>query len=169
MKSQNGESGNFSGKPVEPAAGRKVGDMPAGPVSSKGRKGAGRRNSRWTSVTKTSTRELKRIHGECKGENPAVADELRRRGFNSRMLEQIQWEWGQQQWEKAAKRASKISTARNGKARREKKRAKEDRRRERSRERQRQEQQARLDRLKKGVQIVGEKYDPSAADGSCPF
>jgi hypothetical protein len=98
-----------------------------------------------------------------------VADELRRRGFNSKMLEELVWEWGQRQWEKVAKRASKMASARNAEARRQKKRAKEERQRERSRERQRQEQQARLDRLKEGVVIVGRNYDPSAADGSCPF
>ena len=98
-----------------------------------------------------------------------MAAELRRRGFNSKMLGELVWEWGQRQWEKAAKKASKIATARNAEVRRQQKRAKEERRRERSRERQRQEQQARLDRLKEGVVIVGRNYDPSAADGSCPF
>ena len=172
MKPQNQEPNNFSRNPLEQGGRDEGSQTPAG-GSFETAPGGGavgkKRNPRWTSVTKTSTRELKRIHGACKGGNPAVEEELRRRGFNSKMLEELVWEWGQRQWERAAKRASKIATARNVEARRQKKREKEERRRERSRERQRQEQQARLDRLKEGVVIVGENYDPSAADGSCPF
>jgi hypothetical protein len=132
-----------------------------------------KRNPRWTSVTKTPTRELKRIHGACKGINREVEEELRRRGCSTKMLAEIQWEWGQRQWCKAAKRASKISTARNAKARWERRRSKRrrwrQRRRERSRERLRQNRIDLLARLKTGVVIVGEKYDAAAADGNCPF
>ena len=144
------EGGCFETTPGEVAAGKK-------------------QNPRWTSVTKTSTRELKRIHGACKGGNLEVEEELRRRGFNSKMLAEIEWEYGQRQWCKAAKKASKISTAKNAEARRSRLKRKRDRWRERSRERLRQNRMDLLARLKKGVEIVGENYDHSAADGTCPF
>ena len=172
MKPQNQEPNNFSRNPLEPGRRDEGSQTPAG-GSFETASGDGarkkRNNPRFQSVSEMSIRKLKRIHGACKGGNPVVADELRCRGFNAKMLEELVWEWGQRQWEKAAKRASKIATTRNVEARRQKKRAKEERRRERSRERQRQEQQARLDRLKEGVVIVGKNYDPSNADGSCPF
>jgi hypothetical protein len=127
MISQSQEPRNFSRKPREPGSRVEEAKTPAGGSFEKTPGGGAvgkKRNPRWTSVTKTSTRELKRIHGACKGGNPVVADELRRRGFNSKMLEELIWEWGQRQWQKAAKRASKISTAKNAEARRQRRRLK---------------------------------------------
>jgi hypothetical protein len=167
MISQNGKYENCSGKPVEPGVATGESGLPVEGVSSKGQEDvAGKRtNPRWTTVTKTPTKELKRIHGMCNGQNKSVEEELRRRGFSSKMLAEVQWEWGQRQWKKSAKKASKISTARNSKARRAKLKRKRDRRRERLR----QNRMDLLARLKEGVRIMGENYDPAAADGTCPF
>jgi hypothetical protein len=161
MISQNHQLNNFSRKTRDKGGQQEGLPGPDGnPLKTKPGEVAARkmRNPRWKSVQKTPTRELKRIHGACKGVNREVEEELRRRGFNSKMLADIQWEWGQRQWCKTAKRASKISTARNAKARWEQ-----------TRERLRQKQKASADRVRLGFVIVGENYDAAAADGLCPF
>lgn len=169
MTLQNQEFGDSRVNPLQPGVSEALARVPDGGSSSKGRKNAGRRNPRWTSVTKTTTRELKRIHGKCKGQNKAVEEELRRRGFNSKMLAEIEWEHGQRQWEKTAKQASEVSRRRKRRVKSARLKRKRERRRERNREQLRQNRIDLLARLKQGVEIVGENYDPSAADGSCPF
>jgi hypothetical protein len=127
------------------------------------------RNPRRKSVQKTPTRELKRIHGESQGRNQPVEEELRRRGFNSKMLAEIEWEYGQRQWCKAAKKASEVSRQRKRRVKSARFGRKRAGRREQTRERLRQKQKASADRVRQGFVIVGENYDPAAADGLCPF
>ena len=91
MKPQNQEPNNFSRNPLE-QGGRDEGSRTPAGGSFETAPGSGavgkKRNPRWTSVTKTSTRELKRIHGACKGGNPVVADELRCRTASQSLPEQ---------------------------------------------------------------------------------
>jgi hypothetical protein len=174
MKRQNQEPINFSGKPVEPGGQGEGSRAPAGGSSERasgdeGGEAPGRGRSRRGGARRLHANELERLHGKSKGGNKTVEDELRRRGHNSKTLREAEWDHDQRRWRKIAKKASEISRRRKKRVRRAKLKRKRDRRWERSRGRQRQEQQARLDRLKKGVEIVGENYDPSAADGSCPF
>jgi hypothetical protein len=174
MKPQNQEPENFSKKPLERGGQAEGARTPAGGSFDKtpgdGAAGnSGQRRSGRGSVCRLHTNELERLHGKSKGGNKAVEDELRRRGHNSTMLREAEWDHDQRRWREISKQAHEISRRQKKRVRRAKLKRKRDRRRERSRERQRQEQQARLDRLKEGVVIVGENYDPSAADGTCPF
>ena len=112
---------------------------------------------------RTST--LKQIYGESNGTDKAVDEELRNRGFNTRELTEIQWSYNQRRWREQAKKAHKVARRR----RQAVSNAKNRRHRKRRKERRRQEQLARVARLKEGVVITGENFDPSASDGSCPF
>jgi hypothetical protein len=95
-------------------------------------------------VSKMSVRALKHRYGKSNGKNREVEEELQRRGLNSRQLGEILWEYGQQGWQKQAKRASKIHTAQRTEKRIQKRRKQEEQR----RERRRQEQIARVASLK---------------------
>jgi hypothetical protein len=70
-----------------------------------------RKNPRLQSVSEMSVRKLKRLHGESQGRDQAVEEELRARGFNSQMLEEVQWEWGQQRWEKTVRQSGHAAAA----------------------------------------------------------
>ena len=173
MIPQNDQLNNFSRKPLEQGGqedgfpgheGNPLMKTTPGEVAAIKTK-----NPRWKSVEKTPTRELKRIHGACKGGNLEVEEELRRRGFNSKMLAETQWEWGQRQWCKAAKRASEVSRQRKRRVKSARFGRKRAGRREQTRERLRQKQKTSADRVRQGFVIVGENYDPAAADGLCPF
>jgi hypothetical protein len=170
MIPQNDQLNNFSRKPLEQGGQEEGFPGPEGnPLKTTPGNDGTLAPERRGSVRRLHTNELERLHGRSKGGNHAVEEELRRRGFNSKMLAEIEWEYGQRQWCKAAKKASKISTAKNAEARRSRLKRKRARRRERSRERLRQNRIDLLARLKEGIVIVGENYDPAAADGTCPF
>ena len=85
------------------------------------------------------------------------------------MLREAEWGHDQRQWRKITKQASEVSRRRKKRVKSARLKRKRERRRERSRQRLRQNRADLLARLKQGVVIVGENYDPSAADGSCPF
>ena len=116
-------------------------------------------------ISKTSLWGLKQRYATSNGKDQEAGNELQRRGLNSKQLREILWEHGQQGWQKQAKRASKIHTAQRTEKRIQKKRKQKKQR----RERRRQKQIAKVARLKEGVKIVGENFDPSASNGSCPF
>lgn len=116
-------------------------------------------------ISKLSLRALKDRFGRSNGQDREAGDELQRRGLNSRQLGEVLWEHGQQGWRKEAKKAHKVARRK----RRSVSNAKNRRHRLRREERRRQEQMARVARVKAGVTIVGENFDSSAWDGSCPF
>ena len=116
-------------------------------------------------ISKMSLWGLKQRYAKSNGKDQEAGNELQRRGLNSKHLGKILWEHGQQGWQKQAKRASKIHTAQRTEARIQKKRKQKKQR----GERRRQKQIAKVARLKEGVTIVGENFDPSASDGPCPF
>ena len=116
-------------------------------------------------VRKVSTKWLKYRYGKANGLDREAEDELRRRGINSKELGKILWHHAQKEWQKQAKKGREIRRRKKRSARRAKTRQKRAQRRERHR----QEQIDRVARLKQGVVIVGEHFDPSACDGSCPF
>jgi hypothetical protein len=116
-------------------------------------------------ISKTSKWALKQRYGKSNGKDREAEEELQRRGLNSKQLAEIIWGHAQASWQKGAKRASKIHTAQRTEKRIQKKRKQKKQR----RERRRWKQIAKVARLKEGVTIVGENFDPSASDGSCPF
>ncbi len=116
-------------------------------------------------ITKTSTDWLKYRYGQSNGKDREAGDELQARGLNSKQLGDLLAEYGLKTWRSEAKKAHKIARRK----RRSVRNAKNRRHRLRRKERRRQEQIARVARLKEGVMIVGENFDPSASDGSCPF
>ena len=108
MKRQKQEPENFSEKPGEQGGQGEGSRAPEGGSFERVSGGGARKkraNPRFQSVSEMSTRKLKRLHGESQGRNQAVEEELRARGFNSQMLEAVQWEWGQQQWEKTVRQS----------------------------------------------------------------
>jgi hypothetical protein len=111
------------------------------------------------------TSKLKRMYCESNGSDKAVEEELRNRGLNSRELTDLERSHSEQKWREQSKKAHKVARKRKRTVRI----AKNIRHRQRREERRRQEQIARVARLKKGVVITGENFDPSASDGSCPF
>lgn len=116
-------------------------------------------------LTRTRTSTLKWRYGESKGTDKAVEEELRRRGFNSKQLAELEWDHSQKKWTKEAKKASVVRRAKKKAVRRRKQK----RHKLRRAERRRQEKFARIARLKQGGVITGENLDPPACDGSCPI
>lgn len=116
-------------------------------------------------VTKTSTRALEQRYGEANGRDQEAANELQRRGFTSKQLGEVLWDHGQQKWRQQATQANDIAC----KKRRSVRNAKNRRHRLRRKERRHQEQIARVAQMRQGIWIVGENFDPSACDGTCPF
>jgi hypothetical protein len=174
MKRQKHEPGNFSEKPGEQGGQEEGSRAPKGGSSEKGPgSGSGeaprRRRSRRGGRRRLRTDELKRRHGESKGFNRPVEEELRRRGHNTKMLAQVEWDHDQKRWREISKQAHEISRRRKRGAKSAKQTRKRKERREQTREQTRQNRIDLLARLKAGVVIVGRNYDPSAADGSCPF
>jgi hypothetical protein len=114
------------------------------------------------------TWQLKQAHGAAKGRNVAVADELRRRGFNTKQLRDLEWEHGQGLWRQSAKNATKI---RANDGRRKRKRKKGQARRGRAEQRVEAHRQAQREinlRVERGFTVVGEDF-LETRDGSCPF
>lgn len=169
MKRQNQEPGNSREKPVEPGVSGDIVRVPEEVSFMRSPKDGVTGNGRCMSVRRLHTNELERLHGKTQGGNKAIEDELRRRGHNSKMLAEAMWDHDQRRWGKIAKKASEVSRRRKKSVRRAKLKRKRERRRERSRERLRQNRMDLLAKLKEGVEIVGENYDPSVADGTCPF
>jgi hypothetical protein len=116
-------------------------------------------------ITRMGLRRLKHRYGASNGHDQEAANELQRRGLNSKQLAEVIWEHGQEAWRQEAKKASKVARRK----RRSVRVAKNRRHRLRRKEQRRQEQIARAARIKQGVVIVGENFDTSACDGSCPF
>lgn len=112
-----------------------------------------------------STFRLKQICGESGGTDKPVEEELRTRGFNTRELIDVERQHQQKKWLKERKKASTVTRKKKQSIRN----ASHRRHRFRKKERRRQEQIDKAARLKDGVVIVGDNFDPSAADGSCPF
>jgi len=83
------------------------------------------------------------------------------------MLTLVEWEHDQKRWREISRQAHEISRRRKRGAKSARRKRKE--RRELAQEQLRQNRIDLLARLKEGVVIVGRNYDPSAADGSCPF
>jgi hypothetical protein len=115
-------------------------------------------------VSRISTKRLRFRYGESNGKDREAEAELQKRGLNSKDLQQVIWDYGAIKW-RAAKNVANIVAC---KRRRRVRRAKNKRRRLRRQERRRQKQIAQVARLKEGVVIVGQNYDISRADGSCP-
>ena len=174
MTLQNGEFEDSRVNPLEPGVSGAAARVPDGGSFEKGPENGAAGSSapprsRRGSVRRLHTNELERLHGKSKGQNRGVEEELRRRGHNSKMLREAEWDHDQRQWRKIAKQASEVSRRRKKRMKSARLKRKRERRRERGRERLRQNRADLLARLKQGVVIVGENYDPSAADGSCPF
>ena len=112
---------------------------------------------------RTST--LKRMYCESNGSDKAVEEELRTRGYNTRELNEIERSHSERKWREQSKKAHTVARKKKKSVRI----ASNIRHRQRRKERRRQEQKDRVALLKKGVVITGEKFDPSASDGSCPF
>lgn len=114
MTLQNGEPEDSRANPLQPGVPDAAARAPDGGSFAKG-PGDGarkkRKNPRFQSVSEMSLRKLKRLHGESQGRNLDVVEELRRRGFNSQMLEAAQWEWGQQQWAKNRRQSGHAAAA----------------------------------------------------------
>lgn len=148
-------------RPTKPALRRRSGASPLS--TSPNRTPAPPSTDRDLPSIRTST--LKLMYGESNGSDRAVEEELRNRGLNTRELTEIERSHHQRKWREQATKAHKV-------ARRRQKSihiAKNIRHGQRRKERRRQEQIARVARLKEGVVITGENFDPSASDGSCPF
>lgn len=174
MKRQNQEFSGSRVNPLEKGVSGAAARVPDGGSFEKGPgDGAGgnlgQRRSCRGSVRRLHTNELERLHGKSKGQNREVAEELRRRGYNSKMLAGAEWGHDQRRWREVAQKAHEVSRRRKKGVRRAKLKRKRDRRRQRSQERLRQNRMDLPARLKEGVEIVGENYDPAAADGTCPF
>jgi hypothetical protein len=116
-------------------------------------------------ITRMGSRRLKLRYGASNGQDREAEAELQRRGLNSKQLREVIWEHDQRKWRKETKKASKIRGARKAKKRICRRR----RWKKRRKERRRQEQRDRFARVKAGVVVTGERLDPSACDGSCPF
>lgn len=116
-------------------------------------------------ISRMSLWRLKFRYGESNGKDRDAEQELQRRGFNSTELGAVIWEYGQQKWQKEAKKARGIHREKKERKRRLKRNAW----RRRCRERRRQEEIARVAGIKQEVVIVRDTVDPSACDGSCPF
>ena len=112
---------------------------------------------------RTST--LKRMYCESNGSDKAVEEELRTRGYNTRELNEIERSHSERKWREQSKKARKFTRKRKQSVCI----ASNIRHSQPRKERRRQEQIARVARLKEGVVITGENFDPSASDGSCPF
>lgn len=108
---------------------------------------------------------LKRMYGESNGSDKAVEEELRTRGYNTRELNEIERSHSERKWREQSKKARKFTRKRKQSVCI----ASNIRHSQPRKERRRQEQIARVARLKEGVVITGENFDPSASDGSCPF
>jgi len=115
-------------------------------------------------MSEMSLRTVKYRYGKSNGTDREAEDELQRRGLNSKQLGDVLAEYGLKAWRTESKKAHKVARRK----RRSVRNAKNRRHRLRRTERRRQEQIARIARLKEGVTIVGENFDPSASDGSCP-
>lgn len=116
-------------------------------------------------ITRMGLRGLKYRYGQSNGKDREAEDELRRRGLNSIQLRQVVWDYGGEMWGEAKRKANAIAITRKSRV----KRAKNRRHTLRRQERRRQEQIERVARMKQGIRITGEHYDPSASDGTCPF
>ena len=112
-------------------------------------------------ITKTSLRGLKARYAKSNGKDQEAGTELQRRGLNTKQLGEILWEYGQQGWQKQAKRASKIHTSQRAEKRIQKRRKRKKQRRERRR--------PRSTTPSEGTKTHEATVTPSASDGSCPF
>lgn len=116
-------------------------------------------------ITKMGLRRLRLRYGESNGKDREAEQELQRRGLNSKQLREVVWEYGGIKWGLAKSRANEIAARRKRRVRNQKNR----RHRERRMERRRQEQRDVTARVEAGFVVTGERFDPSACDGSCPF
>jgi hypothetical protein len=80
-------------------------------ASGSGAAGKKRMNPQLQSIPEMSTRKLKRLHGESQGRNLAVEEELRRRGFNTQMLKEAEWQHAQQRWDKTIRESGHAAAA----------------------------------------------------------
>ena len=148
-------------RPAKRASKRRSGASPSSPTL--GHPPALPRTDRDLPSIRTST--LKRMYCESNGSDKAVEEELRTRGLNSRELTDLERSHSERSWREQSKQAHKVARKKKKGVRN----ASNRRHSQRRKERRRQEQKNRVALLKKGVEITGEKFDPSASDGSCPF
>lgn len=148
-------------RPAKRASRRRSGASPSS--DSPNRTPAPPRTDRDLPSIRTST--LKRMYGESNGSDKAVEEELRTRGYNTRELTDLERSHSERKWREQSKNAHKLARKRKKGVRN----ASNRRHSQRRKERRRQEQIALVARLKEGVVITGENFDPSACDGSCPF
>lgn len=114
MKFENQESGDFRGKPVGPGRHGQGSQTPVSDSFERASRETTRKkrpNPRLQSVSEMSIRKLKRLYGESEGRNLAVEDELRRRGFNTQMLKEAEWEHARQRWEKTVRQSGHAAAA----------------------------------------------------------